>query len=134
MVSVLSRILLCCFWKLVILIDQVLILHVVVTLGEDVPEDAKRFLILAERLLILLNLEQFVACLLQPLTDAHLDQIILPPQQLVLLRVIQPGLDVIRQRLVILPLIFKLRLFELGGLSEQFLELIHSIYSLYDNE
>ena len=126
MVAVLSCVLLRSFWKLVILVDQVLILHVVVALGDDEPKNAKRFLILAERLLILLDLEQLIPRLLQPLTDAHLDQVILPPKQLVLLGVVEPRLDVVGQRLVVLPFILELRLLELGCLREQFLELIHA--------
>ena len=126
MVAVLSCILLRSFWKLVILVDQVLILHVVVALGEDEPKNAKGFLILAERLLILLDLEQLIPRLLQPLADAHLDQVILPPKQLVLLGVVEPRLDVVGQRLVVLPFILELRLLELGCLREQFLELIHA--------
>ena len=52
-------------------------------LGEDVSEDGEGLLVFGQRLWEMVDFEQFVPLAFQALANGHLDEVVLPPQQLV---------------------------------------------------
>lgn len=106
-------------------IDQILIFHIVIRFCVNIAKDSQSLFIFRQSLPILFCFEETVSFLSQPLTQIHLNHIMLLSNHLIFLRKVKPRLEVIWQRLIILSLILELTLLELSSFSEQFLKFFH---------